>query len=100
MSAEAGEARAGRARRTWSWLYAAGVFALCVYAIYAATYDTRTGDLVFGSLGIVGFVAAGIGSAGRAVHAWGRSRVWFAIHALQAVLGLLFAILFAAGLPA
>lgn len=91
--------RPGRARRVWGGLYVAGVIALCAYAIYAAAFDTRTGDVVFGWLGVVGFTAAGVGSAGRAVHAWGRSRTWLAIHALQAILGLLFAILFLASLP-
>jgi hypothetical protein len=81
------------------WLYVAGVIALCAYAIHPAAFDTRTGDLGLGWLGVVGFTAAGVVSAGRAVHAWGRSRPWLAIHSLQAVLGVLFAILFLASLP-
>lgn len=87
------------ASRVWHGLYAAGVIALAVYAVYASLYDTKTGDVVFGWVGIVGFTAAGIASIGRAAAAWGRSRVWFVLHALQAAIGLLFAVMFAAGLP-
>lgn len=87
------------ARRLWGWLYAAGLVALSIYAIYAAMFDTKTGDLVFGWLSVIGFTAAGIGSIGRAVLAWGHSRLWLVLHALQAVIGFLFAVLFAASLP-
>lgn len=99
MSTEAREAQLSTGRRVWGALYATGLIALGAYAIYAGAYDTKTGDVVFGWLGVVGCAAAGIGSCGRARHAWGESRTWFTIHALQAVLGLLFAILFAASLP-
>lgn len=86
-------------RRAWAAIYAAGLIALAVYAVYAAIWDTKTGDVVFGWLGVVGCAAAGVGSAGRARLAWGHSRTWFAVHVLQAVIGGLMALLFVA-LPA
>lgn len=82
-----------------AWGYTAILGGLACYAVYAAIYDNATGDLVFGWLGVIGCLAAGVTAAQAAWLARRSGAAWFLLHGLQAILAFLAAIGFAASLP-